>query len=57
MELVTEVKQESKIGSQEFQLEAGKSLKIEISPMGVEILNFEADKVYTVRILIHITEG
>ena len=56
MELITEERQESRIGNQEFTLEAGKTLKIETSPDGEELLDFTADKQYTVRILVHMTD-
>ena len=45
-------------GSDEFECAAGKSLKIETGPGGMEILNQEcpAGKKYTVRVSVQITE-
>lgn len=56
MELITQTIREQKTGEQAFDLVSGKSLKIETSPSGIEILNFEADKDYRVSILVHMDE-
>lgn len=53
MELKTETSKTFKIGSQIVNIPAGKTLKMEITPNGEEILTFTADRDYQFTVLVH----